>query len=102
MSSQRNLCVEILELLQENEHRQSALATKIISENPLTVVVLALKVRNCRFIAAAYAQCNDNDRFSWEEGFSIASKRAMRLIADDKKARELVVRKLGWIIGVWK
>ena len=92
MSGQKNLCVKILEKLQNNEHRQSVLHTRAIIERPLTVVVLSFESCKYRIVASGEARCNGEDRFSSPEGFAIASKRAMRKLASDKQAREELVK----------
>lgn len=100
MPGQRNLCVKILETLQDNEHRQSILRTKLIFENPLTVVVLRFKFFSDPFVASGEALCNGEDQFSKEEGYIIASKRAARKLADNRQAREIIAE-FEYLIEAW-
>jgi hypothetical protein len=91
----------------ENPDRQTAVKRQIIYASPVTVVTVEFWYRGTgtgmynTFVGIGVATCNSEDVFSKQEGLAIATKRAVRMIADDREARNAAVEYLAWILEVY-
>jgi len=100
--SNRNLAVEIMEVLECNAYRQSVLDVKTVVRNPVIVVVISLSTMAGSETGVGVARCNDGDSFNVYIGKDIAAKRAMRQIAKNKPIVDSLVKNVSWVLDVWK
>jgi len=100
--SNRNLAVEIMEVLEENNYRQCILIVKTIVQDPVVVVIATLSTGAGSETGVGVARCNDGDSFDRFFGKEIAAKRAMRQIAKNKPVVDNLIKTVGWVLDVWK